>query len=92
MARVSEALTIVGSLADVNATLATLTDTDFHTGNDAIVISASDSIGRSAGPASVAVHDSGLVLIVSAPTGANVKLAAASVGQAYFHFRERRGG
>ncbi len=74
----SEALTIVGSLADVNATLATLTDTDFHTGNDSIAISASDSIGRSAGPASVAVHDPGLVLTVSAPTSANVKLGAAT--------------
>ena len=52
-------LTISGSLAQVNAALATLTDADSVTGSDAITINASDSLGNIAGPSEIAVDVNG---------------------------------
>jgi hypothetical protein len=52
-------LTIAGSLSDVNSDLATLTDTNGTAGSDPITLTASDSLGASAAPQTVAVtvHD-----------------------------------
>ena len=74
----SDVLTIEGSLAGVNATLATLTDTDYHTGNDTIAVAAADTNGLVALPQTIAVHDAGLHLEVSAPASANIPLGVAS--------------
>ena len=64
-------LTIAGSLSQVNADLTTLADTDGTTGSDVISVSASDSNGGSAGPASIAVTVNGAPSI-GAPANATV--------------------
>jgi VCBS repeat-containing protein len=48
-------LTITGSLSDVNSDLATLTDTNGTAGSDPITLTATDSLGDSAAPQTVAV-------------------------------------
>ena len=48
-------LTITGSLTQVNADLATLTDTDGVTGSDTITLNASDSLGGAAAQQQIAV-------------------------------------
>jgi hypothetical protein len=48
-------LTITGSLGQVNADLATLTDTDGTAGSDTITVNASDSLGNKASQKSIAV-------------------------------------
>jgi hypothetical protein len=50
------ALTISGSLAQVNADLATLTDTDAVAASDTITLTATDNFGNSATPATVAIQ------------------------------------
>ena len=57
-------VTISGSLASVNADLATLSDTDASAAADTINVSASDSLGNTATPASIAVS-----VTASAPPG-----------------------
>ena len=52
-------LTIAGSLAQVNADLATLTDNARSAGADTITISASDSLGGEAAPATIGVTANG---------------------------------
>jgi hypothetical protein len=58
-------LTITGSLAQVNAALATLSDTESVAGSDTIVVNATDSLGDSAGPVDIAV--SALGPVITAP-------------------------
>ena len=70
-------LTIAGSLSQVNADLTTLADTDGATGSDVIAVSASDSNGGSAGPASIAVTVNGTPSI-NAPANATVAQNAAT--------------
>jgi VCBS repeat-containing protein len=48
-------LTITGSLSDLNSDLATLTDTNGTVGPDPITLTATDSLGNSAAPQTVAV-------------------------------------
>jgi hypothetical protein len=69
-------LTIAGSLTQVDAALASLKDTDTTTGADTITLNASDSLGNSAAPASIAVTVNGLPSI--AVPGAQI----AGVGRA----------
>jgi autotransporter passenger strand-loop-strand repeat protein len=57
----SKALTLSGSLAQVNAELKTLTDTDLTAGADKIVLTASDSLGGKASPVAIAVSNAGTV-------------------------------
>jgi hypothetical protein len=64
-------LTISGSLAQVNADLATLTDTDATAGSDTIILGASDSFGNSATSASIAVT-AGATPVITAPASATV--------------------
>ena len=64
-------LTIAGSLSQVNADLTTLAETDATTASDVISVSASDSNGGSAGPATIAVTVNGAPSI-SAPSSATV--------------------
>ena len=52
-------LTITGSLAQVNADLGTLTDTDARPRSDTITLNASDSFGNSATPQTIAVTVTG---------------------------------
>ena len=54
-------LTISGTLAQVNADLTTLTDTDGATAADTITVNANDSNGGSATPASIAVAVNGVL-------------------------------
>jgi hypothetical protein len=68
--------TITGSLSEVNADLATLTDTDATTPSDTITINASDNNGRTATPTQIAVTVNGLP-IITAPA-----LVGVAVGQA----------
>jgi autotransporter passenger strand-loop-strand repeat protein len=64
----SKALTLSGSLAQVNADLATLTDTDTTAGADKITLAATDGLGNvAAGTISVAAS-SNLVPVFTAPT------------------------
>ena len=51
----STSLTIAGSLAEVNSDLATVTDTDGTTASDTITLNATDSLGNTAGPGTIAV-------------------------------------
>ncbi len=67
----TSALIITGSLAQVNADLASLTDTDAASSPDTISLSVSDSLGGSAAPASVSVA-------VKVPNGRPVIAAPAS--------------
>jgi hypothetical protein len=48
-------LTISGSLSQVNSDLATLTDTTYWAGSDTITVTANDSFGNGATPATIAV-------------------------------------
>jgi hypothetical protein len=72
----TKALTITGSLAQVNADLATLTDTDATMPSDTISVTATDSFGNAATAASVAVTVNG-VPVVTAPTTAVVGVGKA---------------
>ena len=65
-------LTIAGTLAQVDADLTTLTDTDATAGSDTINVSAVDSNGGTATPASIAVTVNGLPSI-TAPATATVQ-------------------
>jgi hypothetical protein len=51
----TKSLAISGSLIQVDAALASLTDTDSTSGSDTITVNASDSFGNGATPASIAV-------------------------------------
>jgi hypothetical protein len=51
----TKSLTITGSLSEVDAALASLTDTDATSGNDKITLNASDSFGNAAASAAIAV-------------------------------------
>jgi hypothetical protein len=55
-------LTVTGSLAQVNAALATQSDTESTAGSDTIVVTASDSLGNTAGPADIVVSAAGPVI------------------------------
>ena len=72
----TNSLTISGTLADVNATLATLTDTDGTAGSDPITVNASDQFGFTAGTQTVGVTVTGLPSI-SAPASIVVGIGAA---------------
>ena len=61
----SNDLTIAGTLAQVNADLTTLTDTDATPGTDAITVSATDSLGGNAAPQTIDVN-------VPPPPGTNL--------------------
>jgi hypothetical protein len=69
-------LTLTGSLAAVNALLATVTDTDTTAGTDTITLNATDSFGNTAAPKSVAVTVNGLP-VTTAP-----KVAVVTAGTA----------
>ena len=74
-------LTISGALADVNAVLGTLSDTDTVTPSDTILVSATDSNGGSATQQSVAVTVNGLPQIaVTSPVTVNQNVATAISG------------
>jgi hypothetical protein len=60
-------LQITGSLAQVNADLATLSDTDAVAGSDTITINASDSFGNNAAPQQIAVTVNALMPVITAP-------------------------
>ena len=60
-------LTITGSLSQVNAELATLTDTDGTVGSDTITLSASDSFGNQSAPQTIAVTVKGLQPVLTVP-------------------------
>ena len=66
-------LTITGSLQQVNADLATLTDTDPTSGSDPITVTAKDSLNNQAAPQTIAVTASGLP-VITAPLTATVAL------------------
>jgi hypothetical protein len=70
-------LTITGSLSQVNADLATLTDTGASAATDTITINASDSYGETATPVSIAVLTSGPPTI-AAPASAPLALGVAT--------------
>src|SRR6185312_7972207 len=70
-------LTIGGTLDEVNAALATLSDTDASTAADSIAINATDSFGNDAGSKTVAVTVNGLPS-VTAPASASVGVNHAS--------------
>ena len=62
-------LTIVGTLSEVNADLASLKDTDTTPGPDTITVTATDSLGHAAAPQTIAVTVAGLPVIgVTTPT------------------------
>ena len=61
-------LTIAGTLAEVNADLTTLTDTDALTAADTITVNASDSDGGMASPAAIAVTVNGVPAIAAPAT------------------------
>src|SRR6202453_4393708 len=64
-------LTINGSLAEVNADLATLTETETAPGSDTITVNASDSLNNHATPATIATTTNGLP-VITAPAAATV--------------------
>ena len=70
-------LTISGSLDQVNAELATLSDTDPSSGSDTITLTAKDSFGNSAQQQTIAVTTSGLP-VLTAPSTATVALNQAT--------------
>jgi hypothetical protein len=72
----TKTLTLTGSLAQVNALLATVTDTNATAGTDTITLNATDSFGNTAAPASVAVTVNGLP-VTTAP-----KVAVVTAGTA----------
>ena len=73
-------LTISGSLSAVNAALATLTDNDATTPSDTITLTASDSLGGNATPASIAVtvNSAPVIAVPGAQTVGVGKIAAIS--------------
>ena len=60
-------VTISGTLNQVNAALATLTDTDASTGSDTITANARDSFGNVAATQTIGVTISPLVPVLAAP-------------------------
>ncbi len=70
-------LTLTGSLAQVNAALAALSDTDNVVTSDSITISALDSFGNSAAGQSIALSVNGLPAI-SAPAGSVIGIGQAA--------------
>ena len=70
----AHSLTISGSLAQVNADLATLTDTDASASPDTIELSAVDSLGYIAAPAAIDVSVTGLTPVISAPRSTTIAL------------------
>ena len=72
----TKALTITGSLAVVNAALATLTDTDSVVGADTITLAGSDSLGNTAATKTIAVTADG-VPVITAPTAATIGVGKA---------------
>jgi autotransporter passenger strand-loop-strand repeat protein len=64
-------LTLTGSLAQIDAELATLTDTDDVAGSDTITLTARDGYGNSATPQTIVVTVGGQP-VVSGPTGVTV--------------------
>ena len=60
-------LTITGSLSQVNAELATLTDTDGTVGSDTITLRANDSFGNQSAPQTIAVTVKGLQPVLTVP-------------------------
>jgi hypothetical protein len=71
-------LKISGLLADVNATLATLTNTDSVTASDTISLTADDSFSNSAAGQHISVSSPGLTPIIAAPTSVTVAEGAAT--------------
>ncbi len=70
-------LMIVGTLAQVNADLGTLSDTDSTLAADTITIDASDSIGATATPATIAVSVN-VPLVITAPPSVLVQQSLSS--------------
>ena len=70
-------LTITGTLSQVNADLATLSDTDPSSGSDTITLTAKDSFNNSAQQQTIAVTASGLP-VITAPSTATVALNQAT--------------
>ncbi|WP_335904925.1 hypothetical protein, partial [Acidisphaera sp. L21] len=64
----SKAVTIQGTLAQVNAALATVTDTESATGTDTIKLAAVDGFGNAAANKAVAVTVNGLPVIAAPAT------------------------
>ena len=73
----TSSLTVTGSLVQVNAALATLADIDAATGSDTIIVNATDSLGGTATPASVAVTVNSLPTL-AAPAAATVAQTVAT--------------
>src|SRR5581483_8835762 len=61
-------LTIGGTLSQINADLATLSDTETQAGNDTITVNATDSLGNSATPETIAVATTGIP-VITVPEG-----------------------
>ena len=76
----TKALTISGSLAQVNADLATLAVQENAPANDAIILNASDSLGDSAAPGTIAVTTDGPVIGIPGPKVIGVGHAAGIAG------------
>ena len=79
-------LTITGSLAQVNADLATLTDSTPTAGADTIKVSLTDSLGGNATPASIGVTTNGLPVITNpatatAPQGKATAISGVSLSE-----------
>ena len=62
-------VTITGSLAAVNADLATLSDTDGTAGADTITVNASDSLGNAATAQTIAVNATSELITVPGAQG-----------------------
>ncbi|WP_158746247.1 hypothetical protein, partial [Acidisphaera sp. L21] len=74
----TKALTITGSLAQVNSDLGTLTDTDGVATADTITVAATDSFGNAAANKSIAVSvSSALTPVITAPASAAVGVGKA---------------
>jgi hypothetical protein len=74
----STELIVTGTLAQVNAALATLTDTLDVTTNDAIYLNIDDSLGNMGAQQTIAITTPGLMPIIVAPASASVAEGAAS--------------
>ena len=68
----TKTLTIAGSLADVNATLATLTDTNNTPGSDTIIVAATDGFGNAAAANGVVALTVNSLPTVAAPSKATM--------------------
>ena len=75
----SKALTLTGSLAQVNADLATLTDTDSTTPSDSITLAAADSFGNHAAPKAINVAVNGLPVMTAPATAVLTAGVATSI-------------